>query len=125
MLDMDHFSAYNTAHGHPGGDRLLKACGAAWRAVLRGADTLARCGGEEFGVLLPETGRDEALAVIQRVRAATPDSETCSAGIAEWDGSESAGELVARADEALYAAKMAGRDRTVAAPGREVRAPKD
>ena len=117
MLDMDHFSAYNAAHGHPGGDRLLKASGSAWRSMLRGVDMLARCGGEEFGVILPAAGMEEALSVIERVREATPDGETCSAGVAIWDGEESAAELVARADEALYAAKVAGRDRTLTATG--------
>lgn len=115
LLDIDHFKAFNDARGHQDGDRLLKESGAAWRAHLRPGDRLARYGGEEFAVLL--TGCDVACAaiVIERLRAAMPAGQTCSAGIAQWDGHEDAADLVARADEALYAAKHAGRDRVVGA----------
>jgi diguanylate cyclase (GGDEF)-like protein len=115
LLDIDHFKAFNDERGHQNGDRLLKEAGAAWRAQLRPGDRLARYGGEEFAILLP--GCDEACAgiVIERLRAAMPAGQTCSAGIADWDGQETASGLVARADEALYAAKQAGRDRAVGA----------
>ncbi len=115
ILDMDRFRAYNEAHGHPGGDRLLKETTAAWRGVVRAVDVVARYGGEEFGVLLPGAGSQEAVAVVERARAVTPAGQTCSAGIATWDGVESASALVARADRALYDAKQAGRDRAVLA----------
>jgi diguanylate cyclase (GGDEF)-like protein len=114
LLDLDHFKAYNDSRGHQDGDRLLKAATAAWRAALRPGDIIARYGGEEFAVLLPDCTHADALAVTERVRAATPAGETCSAGVAQWDGRESADALVGRADAALYAAKAGGRDRIVA-----------
>lgn len=115
MLDMDHFGAYNERHGHPGGDRLLKEAAAGWRSALRSVDTVARCGGEEFGLILPGAGPDEALAIIERARRATPGGQTCSAGIAHWDGAESSAALIERADRALYRAKQDGRDQAVLA----------
>ena len=117
LLDLDRFKAFNDVQGHPAGDRLLRAAAAAWRGELRAPDVLARYGGEEFGVILPGCGLDEAAAIVDRLRVLTPQGETSSAGIAEWDGSESADALVARADGALYAAKRGGRDRTVLAAG--------
>jgi diguanylate cyclase (GGDEF)-like protein len=115
MLDLDHFKAYNDAHGRQSGDRLLHEAAAAWRAVLRPRDLLARYGGEEFAALLPGCNEDHAALVLERLRDATPGRETCSVGVAEWDGEESPADLVGRADAALYAAKAAGRDRTVRA----------
>ena len=115
MLDLDHFKAFNDGRGHQAGDRLLKEAAAAWRAVLRPADILARYGGEEFAVLLPDCSADAALAVLERLREATPSGETCSAGVAQWDGAETPDELVERADAALYVAKGAGRDRIATA----------
>jgi diguanylate cyclase (GGDEF)-like protein len=114
MLDLDHFKAFNDAHGHQAGDRLLKEAAAAWRAALRPGDVLARYGGEEFALLLHDCDLRLAQAITERLRAATPGRETCSAGVARWDGAESVDALVGRADRALYAAKAAGRDRTVA-----------
>jgi diguanylate cyclase (GGDEF)-like protein len=115
LLDLDRFKGYNDLAGHQAGDRLLRAAAAAWRRELRTVDVLARYGGEEFGLVLPGCGPDEALAIVDRLRALTPEGQTSSAGIAEWDGVESADVLVARADHALYAAKRGGRDRTVLA----------
>jgi diguanylate cyclase (GGDEF)-like protein len=115
MLDLDHFKAYNDRFGHQDGDRLLKEAVAAWRAVLRPGDVLTRYGGEEFAVLLPGCSKADALVVIERLREATPCRQTCSAGVASWDGVESAECLVGRADDALYVAKAGGRDRTVSA----------
>jgi diguanylate cyclase (GGDEF)-like protein len=115
LLDLDHFKAFNDARGHQCGDRLLKETVAAWRAVLRPGDVLARYGGEEFAVLLPDCTEAAALAVIERLRDSIPYAQTCSAGIARWDGRESADDLLRRADVALYAAKAAGRDRAFAA----------
>ncbi|MFL5894160.1 MAG: GGDEF domain-containing protein [Thermoleophilaceae bacterium] len=114
MVDLDHFKRYNDERGHPAGDRLLKQAAAAWNDALRGTDILARYGGEEFALALPSCPPDEAMVVVERLRAATPEGETCSAGIASWDGDESAGSLLARADAALYEAKRRGRDRSVA-----------
>jgi diguanylate cyclase (GGDEF)-like protein len=115
LLDLDHFKAYNDEHGHQAGDRLLKAAAAAWEGRLRKTDLLARYGGEEFAVLLPDCALDDAMEIAGRLRTAQPEG-TCSIGVADWDGREDLGQLIARADRALYAAKAGGRDRCVAAP---------
>ncbi|MGK2956392.1 MAG: diguanylate cyclase [Solirubrobacterales bacterium] len=115
ILDLDHFKLFNDAHGHQSGDRLLREAGAAWKSTLRGNDLLFRWGGEEFTVILPNCGHDQAMEVVERLRAATPGNQTSSAGVATWDGDESAENLFARTDTALYRAKNAGRDQTVTA----------
>jgi len=115
IVDLDFFKRFNDTRGHQDGDRLLKSSAAAWSGALREADFLARYGGEEFGVILPGCGLGDARTVVDRLRSVTPSGQTCSAGIAEWDGRESVEALVARADAALYEAKAAGRDRTAAA----------
>jgi diguanylate cyclase (GGDEF)-like protein len=115
MLDLDHFKRYNDTRGHQTGDWLLKQVASAWSAELRPTDVLARYGGEEFALALPDCPLEEAVAVVERLRAAMPDAQTCSAGIACWDGGEAAVDLLARADHALYRAKRGGRDRTAVA----------
>jgi diguanylate cyclase (GGDEF)-like protein len=115
MLDVDHFKRFNDVCGHPAGDRFLREAADAWRGALRASDFMARYGGEEFVVLLPDCGIEEAYEIAERVRAATPLEQTCSAGIATWTGHESQELLIQRADEALYEAKARGRDRSVAA----------
>lgn len=115
MIDIDHFKRYNDTNGHQAGDRLLKAAAAAWALQLREVDQLARYGGEEFVALLPGCSADEAAHALRRLRDVTPDGQTFSAGIAQWDGEEPSEHLVARADAALYQAKHAGRDRCVIA----------
>jgi diguanylate cyclase (GGDEF)-like protein len=115
LLDLDHFKAYNDTLGHPAGDAHLRRTAAAWRRELRAVDVLARYGGEEFGVLLPATALAEATEAIDRVRAATPNEQTASAGVVQWDGEESPDALLARADAALYRAKEAGRAVTLPA----------
>jgi diguanylate cyclase (GGDEF)-like protein len=115
ILDLDHFKYYNDTHGHQGGDLLLKEIAAQWPGELRESDLLARYGGEEFALLLPDCGTTDLEPVVEKVRLATPAGVTTSAGAAVWDGIEEAGELVRRADDALYAAKRGGRDRTIVA----------
>jgi diguanylate cyclase (GGDEF)-like protein/PAS domain S-box-containing protein len=115
MVDLDRFKAFNDRHGHQAGDQLLAATAAAWRPALRTTDTIARYGGEEFAVLLPHSDEEGALAVVERLLEVVPLGQTASAGVAAWDGSESAAELLARADAALYAAKGAGRARALLA----------
>jgi diguanylate cyclase (GGDEF)-like protein len=115
ILDIDHFKAYNDSRGHPAGDRLLRTLSASLTARLRDTDTVARLGGEEFGVLLPRCGSETAQELLYRLRNAIPDGQTCSAGYAIWDHAETAEQLLKRADEALYQAKRDGRDRTRAA----------
>jgi diguanylate cyclase (GGDEF)-like protein/PAS domain S-box-containing protein len=115
MLDLDRFKAFNDHHGHQAGDQLLTATAVAWRPVLRATDTLARYGGEEFAVLLPHSDEEGAMAVVERLLEVMPLGQTASAGVAVWDGTEDAGELLARADAALYRAKGAGRNRALLA----------
>lgn len=113
MIDLDHFKDFNDERGHQAGDRLLKQAASAWGVELRGTDFLARYGGEEFALALPGCTPDEAVEVAERIRAATPEGETCSVGIAAWDGGESPAALLGRADTALYRAKKMGRNLSV------------
>jgi diguanylate cyclase (GGDEF)-like protein len=115
VLDVDHMSAFNMLRGEREGDRLIKETGARWRNELREVDLLARLDGTEFGVLLPACGLGEAVDVLDRVRGATPRGQTASAGVARWDGEEPAELLLARAHDALAAAKESGRNVTIAA----------
>jgi diguanylate cyclase (GGDEF)-like protein/PAS domain S-box-containing protein len=115
VIDLDDFKSYNDRHGHQAGDDLLTATADAWRVRLRASDLLARYGGEEFAAVITAWPLDAAVGVVDRLRTAVPGRLTCSAGVAGWDRVESARELFARADGALYAAKQAGRDRTAAA----------
>ena len=115
IVDLDHFKDFNDQNGHLAGDRMLKQIASAWAAELRASDVLARYGGEEFALALPGCSLDDATLLVERLRTATPDGETCSAGIVLWDASESGEELVGRADAALYVAKDKGRDRIFAA----------
>ncbi len=126
MIDVDRFKAYNDIYGHPAGDACLKALGECIKASLhRPADTAARYGGEEFVVILPNTDDDGAYAVAENLRAALRQralvhegSEkklvTVSIGIGSYGreaGRRRAPEILLHADEALYTAKEAGRDR--------------
>jgi diguanylate cyclase (GGDEF)-like protein/PAS domain S-box-containing protein len=115
MLDLDRFKAFNDEHGHQAGDGVLAELGRAWRTVVRVSDFVARYGGEEFAALLPACPPDAAIAAIERLRVVIPAAQTSSAGVAYWDGHESAEALTGRADLALYQAKRAGRDRVVTA----------
>jgi diguanylate cyclase (GGDEF)-like protein len=117
MLDLDFFKNYNDERGHQAGDRLLKQSASAWVAELRASDTLARYGGEEFTVALPGCTLPNAKDIVERLRAAMPADQTVSAGVACWNGRETAEELVGRADAALYEAKRMGRDCLVTAGG--------
>ena len=121
ILDLDHFKAFNDAHGHLSGDLVLKDTAAAWEAILDGGGVLARYGGEEFTVLLPDHRLDVAEPLLERLRAAVPGRQTCSIGVAVWDFSEPPAEVVARADQALYHAKRAGRDRVAVHDGATTR----
>jgi diguanylate cyclase (GGDEF)-like protein len=120
LLDLDFFKQFNDLNGHPAGDSHLKEVASLWRTRLRSADLIARYGGEEFAVLLTATDAFQAEQLIETLRDCVPVEETVSAGIGQWDGSESGPELFARADAALYAAKRGGRDRTVVADRHEL-----
>ena len=115
MIDLDHFKDYNDEHGHPRGDVLLHDAGRAWCERLRETDILARWGGEEFCLLLPDCDEQSAGQILDVLRSRTPDGQSFSAGVAAWRPGLSGGELVARADAALYEAKRQGRARTVLA----------
>lgn len=119
LLDLDRFKEFNDTHGHQAGDQMLRDASVAWLERLRPSDLLARYGGEEFLVLLPDCALEEAGMVIDRLRRGTPSGETCSAGIAQWDGKESLEHLLGRVDEALYRAKQGGRDRSEVSAGSE------
>jgi diguanylate cyclase (GGDEF)-like protein/PAS domain S-box-containing protein len=123
MMDLDHFKAFNDRVGHQGGDRLLVSAARRWTAELRPMDTIARYGGEEFLVLLPGCDGATATGIADRLRAAVPERQTCSIGVAQWDGVEATASLIARADGALYAAKAAGRDRTIVAAATVIELP--
>ena len=112
QIDLDGFKTYNDSKGHVAGDELLAKTGQAWSQTVRETDTLGRSGGDEFSLLLPECGVDEANEVVERVRDATPDPVTCSAGITCSDGAETPEMLIRRADRALYKAKRSGRNVT-------------
>jgi two-component system, cell cycle response regulator len=119
ICDLDHFKRINDSHGHKTGDAVLVAAAHAMGTHLRAEDQLGRLGGEEFLVLLPDTGAGAAHHVADKLRAEvagarTPVPVTVSIGVATWDG-EAPEDLLHRADEALYAAKQAGRDRVMAA----------
>lgn len=104
LLDLDSFKHYNDTHGHLAADRLLRQIASAWTGILRECDVLARWGGDEFGLLLPACDQSQAFAVMERMRAACPEAPF-SAGILESNGAETANELLARADTALYRVK--------------------
>jgi diguanylate cyclase (GGDEF)-like protein len=110
IFDLDGFKAYNDAHGHPAGDRLLIECSELWRREVRSVDLLARLGGDEFGLVLPGSPLHAAEAVVDRAAAATPHLRL-SVGVAEWRRGEDVQSLVARADADLYANKGVRRRR--------------
>jgi diguanylate cyclase len=127
MIDIDHFKAFNDAHGHQLGDNVLKLVARYMKECVKGRDTVARYGGEEFAVVLPHTRLDAAVQaanvirrhvssknVVNRRTGATLGQITLSIGVAEFRRGEPASELVHRADEALYLAKSNGRDKVAA-----------
>ncbi|MGZ5319926.1 MAG: diguanylate cyclase [Solirubrobacterales bacterium] len=115
VLDLDRFKEFNDEHGHQAGDRFLKQMAGIWCAELRSTDVLARHGGEEFALAMPNTRVEAARPMLERLCAGTPAGQTCSAGVCAWDGREGPESLLARADQALYDAKSAGRNRVIAA----------
>ena len=102
MLDLDHFKAYNDAGATRPATSCCSEAAVAWRVALRPYDILARYGGEEFSVILPGCELDGRAESGRAPARGTPEGESCSAGIAEWDGEERPETLVGRADAALY-----------------------
>lgn len=117
LIDLDHFKAFNDTHGHVRGDRLLVRAAAAWRAVLTDGGEVVRHGGEEFLVVLPDTGLGAADEALQRLRRVTPYGQSFSAGLTRVRPGDDAHGVVDRADRALYRAKGAGRGVTVTDAG--------
>jgi diguanylate cyclase (GGDEF)-like protein len=124
VLDIDFFKRINDHFGHATGDNVLRSFAQAARAELREGDVLARWGGEEFLLMLPDTPAAGARVVLERMRARVAALEPCdghehrvsfSAGLSVWETDETIVDAVNRADKALYAAKAAGRDRVVEA----------
>ena len=120
MIDLDHFKAINDAHGHGGGDRVLRGFCDLARNCLRSTDLLGRWGGEEFVALLPETGINGAYLLSERLRATLECFRfdcgikvTASIGVAAYREGEDLATLVGRADLCMYRAKQSGRNRIV------------
>ncbi|MBB5191332.1 diguanylate cyclase (GGDEF)-like protein [Silvimonas terrae] len=123
LLDIDHFKSINDRYGHAVGDEVLRDFTLIMHNALRAADCLGRLGGEEFGLLLYGASQAEARAISERLRALVEantirigdglTSYTMSGGLAHWSPEESLQELTLRADNALYEAKGAGRNRIV------------
>jgi diguanylate cyclase (GGDEF)-like protein/PAS domain S-box-containing protein len=123
-VDIDHFKYVNDSLGHSVGDDLIRRVGAIFRDRLRQTDIVARLGGDEFAVILPETSREDAIAVAETLLSAireekriesaagTPMRVTASIGVAPFGEARQSGEeLLVEADIAMYDAKEAGRDR--------------
>lgn len=127
MLDVDHFKSVNDNHGHQCGDDVIKSIGDMLRRELRDQDISSRIGGEEFAILLPEASSDAAAEVAERLRMVQASQQThcgdgsvvsCTAsfGITELtDGDVTIYDMLPRADQALYAAKLSGRNRVMMA----------
>ena len=123
LLDLDHFKVVNDEHGHDAGDATLRQVAYLLQEACRGPDFVGRWGGEEFMMILPETGAAAARDVASRVRARVEDeafvgvgSLTLSIGVASFEAGDSTDSLFSRVDRALYAAKRNGRNRVEVAP---------
>jgi len=124
MMDVDHFKSINDRHGHAAGDRVLAAIGSIGRSAVRAGDYIGRMGGEEFCVMLPGASLREAQDVAERLRSLIADmgggelpDVTVSLGVASGQADDpNVAALIARADAALFHAKRAGRNRTIADP---------
>jgi diguanylate cyclase (GGDEF)-like protein len=126
IFDLDDFKLFNDTEGHLAGDEVLRAVAEISKESLRSIDIISRFGGEEFSIIMPQTDRDEALLVAERVRKNIRDLMpvrwkvfpheriTVSIGLATFptDGKD-ANTLIRNVDKALYKAKLTGKDRTV------------
>jgi len=122
LLDIDHFKKYNDTFGHLEGDKVLIRLGNIIKSCLRTMDSAYRYGGEEFTVILPETGGEEAKTAAERIRKAVetenfyPESDkphhiTISIGVTEYSMPEELADFIQRADKAMYLSKLAGRNK--------------
>ncbi len=116
-IDIDHFKSYNDSFGHPAGDEVLKGVATAFNSLARETDLVARIGGEEFAVVLPETSAEGGRVLAERIRAKVAGLNlrtpvTVSIGLATLSGqTASPAALLKESDGALYAAKRGGRNR--------------
>jgi diguanylate cyclase (GGDEF)-like protein len=123
IIDVDHFKSFNDIHGHTNADQVLVRTAQILRSSIRAIDTAARFGGDEFCVVLPETGLHAAFAIAERLRASVSRTEfrtqpgeligkvTISLGVSSFDSSrQSPLSIIQAADRALYRAKTHGRD---------------
>jgi len=110
IIDMDHFKAYNDTNGHLAGDVLLKDFVTAIRDELRSGDVIARWGGEEFALALPDCDLDRAQVIASRLLAVVPSHQTASIGLTQARNLDTPRSLVERADRAVYIAKDGGRN---------------
>jgi diguanylate cyclase (GGDEF)-like protein len=125
LIDLDFFKRINDAFGHPTGDEVLRTFSITMFANIRAIDRFGRYGGEEFLLVLPDTGEDAAFRLLDRLRAIVADLDwsafspnmrvTISAGVATLRQNESSDNFLARADSALYASKARGRNRITSA----------
>ena len=125
MIDLDHFKTVNDTYGHATGDQILKSLAYMLKQRLRGSDVIGRIGGEEFAILLPNTNEEtaarimaelcEGFAKVHHYAGEKEISVTFSCGVASYPDYDNAAELNEAADEALYAAKAAGRNQVVCA----------
>lgn len=118
LIDIDHFKQVNDVHGHLAGDQVLENVARVLAGKTRKVDTVGRWGGEEFLVICPNTDADGAAQLAEKLRATIAalvfplvGSKTASFGVSSYRAGDHANSLVARADEALYTAKRAGRNR--------------
>lgn len=122
LIDVDHFKQFNDSHGHQAGDEMLCMMARALRDTVRDMDLPTRYGGEEFAIVLPGTNQDEAKCAAERIRSAVAEIEltfrgtklrdTVSVGLAQATEEDDPSSLIRRADDALYAAKEGGRNRS-------------
>jgi histidine kinase len=126
MVDIDHFKKFNDNHGHQVGDLVLKKVAKSIQTVCRGSDVVARYGGEEISIILPETDAERAVMVAERIRAAIASSSiqidgqslkvTASLGVSSLGDDIADSETLLRvADKALYTSKDLGRNRVTQA----------
>jgi diguanylate cyclase (GGDEF)-like protein len=137
MLDIDWFKIYNDQHGHPRGDEILRILSGLLQQNTRDVDTVFRYGGEEFSVIIPEVGKEEAYAMAERIRRVIQEhvfpyeedqpggNLTVSIGVANLpDDADEGDDMVEKADRALYRAKHSGRNRAcMYNPGEDERGP--
>ncbi|GBD49331.1 GGDEF domain-containing protein [Methylopila sp. Yamaguchi] len=127
LIDIDRFKTFNDSYGHLTGDQVLRLVALALKQNVKGQDLAARFGGEEFAIVLPDTGLQGAIAVAERIRRAVMTKDlvkrstgehlgrvTVSVGVAEWRRGDTGQTVIDRADRCMYVAKRSGRNLVIA-----------